>query len=289
MKVSGFSFVRNAVKFDYPFLESISSILPLCDEFVVAVGTSDDDTLERLRSFGSPKIRIIETVWDESERSGGKVLAQQTNIALEQVTGDWAFYLQADEVVHENDLPVIERAMKENLNRSHIEGLLFNYLHFYGSYAYVGASRRWYRREIRIIRNGIGARSWGDAQGFRIDNRKMRVKQIDASIYHYGWVKPPTVQMLKQQTFNRLWHDDGWVKEHVGSQAEFDYSNGGTLKPFRGTHPQVMRERVASQHWRFTYEPSRAKQSIKERLSDWFEARTQIRLGEYKNYILIDQ
>ena len=287
MKVSGFSFVRNGVHFDYPFLESIQSILPLCDEFVVAVGQSNDDTLSLIQRLANPKIKVVETVWDDALRAGGAILADQTNIALDHVTGDWAFYLQADEVVHQDDLPAIRRAMSDFHSNRNIEGLLFSYKHFYGSYAYVGASRRWYRREIRIVRTGVGARSWGDAQGFRIDGRKMRVRLIDASIYHYGWVKSPAKQQLKQKSFNRYWHDDDWMRHNIGDSSEYDYSRGGRLKTFRGTHPAVMNHRIENLNWQFSYDPSRIRQPIKERALDWFESVTGMRPGEYRNYIVL--
>jgi hypothetical protein len=103
MKIAGFSFIRNAVKYDYPIVEAILSILPLCDEFVIAVSKSEDNTLKLIRSIGSPKIRIIETVWDDSLRKGGAVLAQETDKALQAVSDDvdWAFYIQRDECLHE--------------------------------------------------------------------------------------------------------------------------------------------------------------------------------------------
>jgi glycosyltransferase involved in cell wall biosynthesis len=287
MRVSGFSFIRNGVTFDYPFLESISSLLPLVDEFVIVVGDSDDDTLERIQSLRSPKIKIIETVWDPTLRTSGMILAQQTNIALSHVTGDWAFYLQADEVLHERDYEKIRNAMETYLHDDRVEGLLFSFLHFYGSYEYVGAARRWYRREVRIIRNGIGAQSWGDAQGFRIGNRKLNVKLADATIYHYGWVRPPHTQMLKQRFFHKLWHDDTWVERILGTETEYDYSAGGKLERFHGTHPSVMQRRVQSQNWDFRYNPARLQQPWLERISDWFEAKTGIRLGEYRNYRLL--
>jgi len=287
MKISGFSFVRNAVKFDYPFLESISSLLPICDELVIAVGRSDDGTLERIRKIGSPKIAIIETVWDDALRTGGRVLAQQTNVALDRVTGDWAFYLQADEVLHEAELPIIREAMIRYQTDTQVEGLLFNYKHFYGSYDYVGASRQWYRREIRIVRTGIGVRSWGDAQGFRIDGRKLRVKAVEALIYHYGWVKSPVTQMAKQRSFNRLWHSDRWVEEKLGQSGSFDYDVGTKLERFRGSHPAVMRDRIKSADWEFEYDPSRVKASFKDGLLEWIESKTGVRIGEYKNYKLI--
>jgi hypothetical protein len=251
------------------------------------VGKSEDDTLEKIRSIGDPKIKIIDTVWDESLRTGGEVLAQQTDIALQQTSGDWAFSLQADEVVHEKDFDVIRAAATEHLNDPRVEGLLFDYNHFYGSYRYVGASRRWYRREVRIVRNGIGVHSWGDAQGFRVDGRKLRVKPVHASIYHYGWVKPPRVQQRKQRTFNRLWHSDAWVEEHVKPADEFDYSAGGRLELFAGTHPRVMERKVREEDWHFAYDDRKVKQSFKDRILDSIERLTGYRVAEYRNYELI--
>lgn len=287
MKLSGFTFVRNGILFDYPFLESIHSILPICDEFVIAVGESTDGTLTAVKHLQNPKIKIIETKWDDSLREGGRVLADQTNIALDNVSGDWAFYLQADEVVHERDLPAIHRALETHHNNFDVEGLLFSFKHFYGAYSYVGTSRRWYRREIRILRTGIGARSWGDAQGFRIRGRKIRVKLVDASIYHYGWVKAPTTQQKKQKTFNRYWHTDDWMRQNIKEGEHYDYTGGGPLVEFRGTHPSVMAKRVKNQDWHFHYDPHVSRRPVGERVLDWFESVTGVRPGEYRNYVML--
>jgi hypothetical protein len=287
MKVSGFTFVRNGVKYDYPFLESINSLLPLCDEVVVAVGQSEDGTLEKIKSLHSLKIRILETVWDESIRKGGTILSQQTNLALGQMAGDWAIYLQADEVFHEQDYPVIRETMLRYKDTREVEGLLFNYKHFYGCYNYIGDSRRWYRREIRIVRPNIGVRSWGDAQGFRIYGKKLHVKLINAAIYHYGWVKPPEIQQLKQKTFNRLWHSDEWVDRHVGVANRYNYMQGGKLSLYDGTHPSVMSDRIRNQSWSFKYNPMKVKQSLKEKILAAIESQCGWRIGEYKNYIMI--
>lgn len=287
MKVSGFSFVRNGVIFDYPFLESIQSLLPLCDEFIIAVGESEDATLSRIESLQSSKIIVIPTIWDESLRSGGTVLAQQTNVALDNVTGDWAVYLQADEVLHEDDIPEIRNTMEEHLGNPKIEGLLFPYKHFYGSYEYVGNSRRWYRHEIRVVRPRIGVRSWGDAQGFRIGTRKLAVRPVKAPVYHYGWVRPPEVQQARQRSFHRLWHSDDWVERHVGSDPDFNYRNSGRLMRFTGSHPSVMQDRIRRQQWRFSYDPDLDKGRFKDRILDWIESKTGIRIGEYRNYKLL--
>ena len=201
MKVCGFSFVRNGIKFDYPFAEAIRSILPLCDEVIVAVGNSEDNTLETIESI-DPKVKAIQTVWDENIREGGAVFASETNKAFQAIPAeyDWAFYIQGDEVIHEKYLPVIKKSMEDNLQNKKVEGLLFNYQHFFGSYDYVGAKYSWYRREIRIVRNQKDIFSFRDAQGFRIgDNRKLHVKLIDAYVYHYGWVREPTALHKKIQ------------------------------------------------------------------------------------------
>ncbi|HOO10170.1 MAG TPA: glycosyltransferase family 2 protein, partial [Cyclobacteriaceae bacterium] len=189
MKVSGFTFVRNAVQYDYPVVEAITSILPLCDEFVVAVGNSGDSTRELIQSIHSPKVKIIDTVWDDSLRQGGQTFALETNKAFQSISpeADWAFYIQADEVVHEKYHGAIREAMAKHKDDKRVEGLLCDYIHFYGSYDYVGDAYRWYRREVRIIRNDKSIVSYKDAQGFRRKpNIKINAKLINACVYHYG-------------------------------------------------------------------------------------------------------
>lgn len=289
MKISGFTIVRNAIKYDYPIVEAITSILPLCDEVVVAVGKSEDDTLELIRSINSPKIKIIETIWDETLRIGGKVLADETNKAFAAISkdSDWAFYIQGDEVIHEKYLPVIKEGMQKYLDDKNVEGLLFKYTHFYGSYDYVGDSRRWYRREIRVIRNDKNISSYKDAQGFRKNDNKLNVKLIDAYVYHYGWVKPPEAQQAKQQTFNKLWHDDEWMKKNIPDVDKFDYSQTDSVARFSETHPQVMQKRIDQMNWKFSFDPTQKKTSLKLKILMSVEKTLGWKIGEYKNYKII--
>jgi glycosyltransferase involved in cell wall biosynthesis len=288
MTISGFTFVKNGEILEYPFIESIRSILPICDEVVVVVGDSDDNTKARILALNEPKINIIDSVWDPALRKGGQVLAQQTNIALDHIKGDWGLYIQADEVLHERYIPAIQAAAKKNLNDSRVEGLLFAYRHFYGSYDYVGLSRDWYRHEIRIVRNLPHIRSYKDAQGFRtIANRKLRVKSVEAEMYHYGWVRSPLAQQKKKEMVNPLWHDDQWMAENVFGGDKFRYNRREWLSLFEGTHPKVMQDRIEKMNWKFPYDANKIKIPIKERISFWVERKTGIRLGEYKNYDLI--
>ena len=289
MKTAGFTFVRNAIKFDYPVSESILSILPLCDEMIVAVGNSEDKTLDLIKSIPSSKIRIIQTTWDDSIREGGSVLAIETNKAFEAISNDcdWAFYIQADEVVHEKFHPVIISSLKKWLDDELVEGLLFNYLHFYGSYDFTGDSRRWYRREVRIIRNDKTIRSYKDAQGFRKNNHPLKVKHIDAWIYHYGWVKPPENLQAKEESFHRLWHDEEWMDKNIPKADSFDYSNIDSLARFDGAHPAVMTDRIKMKNWEFDFDPTKKKFSLGSKLLYIMEKKTGWRVGEYKNYRII--
>ena len=290
MKVSGFSFIKNAIKFDYPIVEAINSILPLCDEFVLALGNSDDGTQQLIESINSPKIKIVPTVWDETLRKGGYVLADETNKAMKEIAADsdWAFYIQGDEIVHEKYHNEIGESMNRWQNEREVEGLLFNYTHFYGSYDFVGDSRRWYRKEIRIVRPHIGITSYLDAQGFRLQDRKLRVKPIDAKIYHYGWVKSPFLQQEKQKYFHSLWHDDQWLKKNIAVTNEFDYSNIDSLQHFQGTHPKVMQARIEKQNWEFDFDPTKKNFGLKASLLHKIEQMTSLRIGEYKNYKIIE-
>ncbi|MFN5024972.1 MAG: glycosyltransferase family 2 protein [Bacteroidota bacterium] len=287
--ISAFTIVRNAVLYDYPIIESIQSILPIVDEYVVAVGKSDDDTLPLIQQIGSDKLKIIETVWDDSLREGGRVLAVETNKAFAAVSAkaDWCFYLQGDEVVHEKDHQAILDACTTYLPDKRVEGLLFRYLHFYGSYNFTGDTRSWYRNEIRVIRNDKRINSYRDAQGFRIENRKLNVKPIQAHIYHYGWVRDPRKQQAKQKTFHRYWHSDEWMKENVSNADAYDYSTIESLQPFTGTHPAVMNERLQRMNWKFTWDASNRKLGAKKWLLYSIEKLTGIRLFEYRNYRVI--
>lgn len=290
MKVTGFTFVRNAIKYDYPVTEAIRSILPLCDEVVVSVGNSEDGTLELIKSIGSPKIRIFHSVWDDALKAGGLILSVETDKALDHVSEDttWAFYIQADEVVHEEDYPAIRAAMEKYKDDKRVEGLLFNYHHFYGSYDYVGDSRTWYNKEIRIIRNDKRIRSYKDAQGFRLNNRKLQVKPVNAWMYHYGWVKNPREQKEKLRNSASLYYgnEEGVMNRVEKVTNEFDYSDFiESLVRFQGTHPAVMQERIIQRNWQFDYDISRKNfKNLKGRILYWIEKTFGVRLFDYKNY-----
>ncbi|MES2680786.1 MAG: glycosyltransferase family 2 protein [Bacteroidota bacterium] len=290
MKTAGFTIIRNALKYDYPVVEAITSILPVCDKFFVGVGNSDDGTRALIESIASDKIIIIDTVWDDQLREGGQVLANETNKVFDAIPAefDWCFYIQSDECVHEDDLPKIKDAMMRFKDNREVDGLLFEYKHFYGQYNYIGIGRRWYKNEIRVIRNNKDIRSYKDAQGFRkTNNKKLRVKSTGAFIYHYGWVKPPQAQQAKQNSFHKMWHNDAWLEKNIANVEEFDYNNIDLLEIYKGTHPAIMKQRIENARWRFKYDKSKVKTNFKYRFLFWVEKLTGWRIGENRNYRLL--
>ena len=304
MKISGFSFVRNGLKLYFPIVESIKSILPICDEFIIAVGKGDDDdnTRKAIETIGDPKIKIIDTVWEEYEQKWhGHINAIQTNIALDACQGDWCFYVQADEVVHEKYLPVISKQCRDLLSDQAVEGLLFRYKHFWGDYQHYHNGHGWYSREIRIVRNSIGVRSHLSAQSFKIGARKLKVASVDAEIYHYGWVRPPHLMQNKRKAL----HSIHWGKEKTEQRFKdtgewFDYGPLDRLAVFSGTYPQVMKEKIKEMNWqdKLQYsgrpDPSRElhkHERLKYRFLSFIENKILCgkRVGEYKNYLLLNR
>jgi len=263
MTLSGFSMVKNADKLYYPIKQTIQSILPIVDEFVVAVGDcdADDRTREIIGSIGDPKVKIIDTVWDLEKYPRGTENAHQTNIAKEACSGDWLFYLQADEVVHEKYLPVIQQRCRELVDDKEVEGLLFKYIHFWGDFWHYHTSHGWYRKEIRIIRNDPDIHSWISAQSFRripnFDGKnyrqkegtyKLRVAGVDAWIYHYGWVRPPHLMKNKMKALTTI-HKGSVHGYHAEKIRNFDYGPLNRLRRFKGTHPRVMQEWIRRFDW----------------------------------------
>lgn len=251
MKISGFTFIRNGMVLGYPFIPSIRSLLPLCDEIIVNVPKSTDDTLQAVQAIGDSRIRILETGWDEEQRTSGLALSHHTNLALDQCTGDWCVYIQADEVLHESTVPMMRRAMEQELDNPAVQGLLVEYTHFYGSYRTIVYSFGWYYKEVRVVRRDPAIRSRGDAQGFRtVDGQKLRVKNAGGHYFHYGHALPPDLARRKQRNLNRLWHDDATVEEMARRPASF-YEEDQKVKQFAGTHPAEMREIVAAADWTY--------------------------------------
>jgi len=291
VKISGFTFIRNGNVLGYPFVPSIRSLLPLCDEVIVNIPHSSDGTLEAVLAIGDPRIRIIESEWDETPRKGGLILSHHTNIAFEQCTGDWCVYIQGDEALHENTIPSMRSAMERELNNPVVRGLLVDYSHFYGSYWTEVYSFGWYYQEVRVIRRDPNIRSVGDAQGFRTrENQKLRVKHSGGRYFHYSRALRPDVARKKRDNLATLFHGPERVQAQAGRPPRL-YDDDQKVKPFTGTHPAVMREIVAAADWSYT-----SRNPLIRFRRDYFwedialiiKRCTGLTLGVHRNYRRID-
>jgi hypothetical protein len=269
---------------------SIRSLLPLCDEMIVNVARSTDDTLESIKAIHDPKIRILESEWDEQQRTAGLALSHHTNLALEQCTGDWCIYIQGDEVLHETGIPSMRAAMEKEQNNSAIQGLLVDYTHFYGSYQTYACSFGWYQREVRVVRRDPTIRSRGDAQGFRTTaGQKLRVKNSGGHYYHYGHALHPELARRKLHNLSRLWHDDSAVEQICERPAQF-YEEDQKIQTFTGTHPAVMRDIVAGADWSYNSRDPLIRFKRKYFWKDvgyLIQRATGLTIGVHKNYRLV--
>lgn len=242
--VSGFTFIRNGTALGFPFIESMRSLLPLVDEFVVAVGQGSDDSRERIVALGDPKIRIVDTVWNERMQERGFVYAQQKMIAQYSCTGDWAFYLEGDEVLHEADLDRIRASVARHHGNPKVEALVFDYLHFYGSPNWLAVSPAWYRRECRLIRNTIRSYAPDGQYWVAMEQHKrgrtLRAALANAPIYHYGHVRQTDYMQRKLEQVSRYW-------SHGSPKVDYGKIDPQSLRPFDGTHPAVMQDWLATQ------------------------------------------
>ncbi len=317
MTISGFTMVKNATLLYYPIRQSIESILPLVDEFVVVLGdcSAGDRTEEEILAIGSPKIRLVKTVWDIQQYPSGTENAHQTDIAKSHCTGDWLFYLQADEVVHEQYLPIIKRRCEVLLHDPEVEGLLFDYVHFWGDYWHHQVSHGWYKHEIRIVRNRLDIHSWESAQSFRripgfegknyrqkAGTYKLKVAMANAQVYHYGWVRPPQFMQSKKKALDTIHKGEELVGQLYHNRPDgYDYGPLGRAAKFKGTHPAVMRDWIARFDWQDELNYSSKSTAVrtdlhkhdlpKYRLLTFIEQRLLggKGIGTFKNYVLTDK
>lgn len=308
MKISGFTIIKNAIAFDFPIVEAIRSMLPIVDEVVVVAGDSDDATDELIRSINSPKIKIIKTVWStEKYKDKGQLFAYQTDLALKECTGDWCLYLQSDEVLHEDGVESLKAACAKYLNDERVEGFVLPYIHLWGDYNhYIDALHFGYPREVRVVRRRDDIHSWCDAQSFRSipefdyedywqkeGTRKLRcVELTGVHIFHYGWSRDPR-KMIKKMNSQRLIHDPNM--ELIVGVDYFDYGDMRTMPAFKGSHPEVMRERIAAIDW-LDLLPTDGHRienekifGAKYRFIGWIEKKLLGRhtIGGFKNYQII--
>lgn len=298
MTISGYTYVRNGLAMGYPFIQSILSVIDIVDDFVVVLGDSTDGSREAIDALKSPKIRVLDTVWDMQLKTGGKLFAQQSNLGLAEMKGDWVIHIQADEVLHESDAPKLLEYINKYHSNPRVEGLLFPFLNFRGDYHHIHTGRKAHRFEIRAFRNNPLIRAYRDSQGFRKfsseeayrqneKGNKLRVVKIDVPVFHYNFVRSPKQMKEKTIFFQKFFHEGEELEKKIKSLQEFDYNQVDKLERFNGDHPKSMASIIAHKDWDFVYDAKKAKISLRHRFLNKIEDWTGYRIGEYKNYKLV--
>ena len=292
MQIDGFTYVRNGFAMGYPFLASIQSVLPFVDRMIVVTGDSTDGTREAIQHLDNGKIVIVDTVWDEAKRNSGEIFREQSNIGIDHITGDWAFHIQADEVLMEGSGDKILEYIEIANTIENIDGLLFPFYHFWGDYKHIRQTRKTHAFEIRAFKNGRNVRSYRDSQGFRkfdpasekTKGEKLKVFKTKVPVYHYSYTRNPKLMSTKSSYLERFYHSDEWLAAHK-RKKDFDYNNVDRLQNFEGPHPKYMKEIIKKKDWDFQYDPSKSNMRFKDRLLYPAEKYFGYRLFEYKNYL----
>lgn len=282
------------MRLGFPFLESVRSLAPLCDEVIVAVGEGEDETEARLEELAKEiPLKIIRTEWDMQAVKGGTELARQTNIALDACKHEIVFYIQGDEVLHEEDYGHLAVDIDRLVAHPEAASLVLHWVHFFGDQHTVVHSRRWYRKEIRVFKKSSGLRSYKDAQGFRklTDGKWTTLPALEsrARMFHYGWVRPAELMATKTNEFQHWWHGkEGKLDKNTIFRPQYG------VREFFGTHPKVMREYLAAlpkvdQKFHNFSKPPKNKESLRLYVTDIIEKATGYRPGEFKNYSRIIQ
>lgn len=292
MKISGFTFIKNGLTLGYPVKESIQSILPLCDEIVINVGfddpdlLNDDGTYEYLRdNFIGDKFKFLKNYWDPKKTKDGLILSEQTNLAIAACTGDIGQYIQADELIHEDDLELLLQEYNNLFSNPKALGLIFQYIHFYGNVDIIKHTRNMYRREVRTIKLNSDIISWKDAQGFKLkDHSKITALLTQARIFHYGWARLEKIMDEKIKVMSSLYSDNK-------NNQRFKYVRQWGMKPFLGSHPKYLetwiKENKNPLDDIFKQKMEFPLSNIPIVLGDIIESWTNYRIGEYKNYRIL--
>jgi hypothetical protein len=253
----GFSFMKDGVRFDYPFKEMLTCMSNFVDKCYVALGENDDGTSEVVETF--EKVEIIPTVWDMTKiGDGGQIFSEQTNIALSKLRenhrtekGAWAIYLQSDEIIHENDFEQVRKDIAA-AEASGCDAVRFRYFHFWMDHYHIAINKRWYPHEIRAIKVASDVVNYGDAQGF---SEFTKVYESDVHIFHYGHVRDMAKREEKQKDLiNRIRPGKKFSKYLSREKKAFSKTK---VLPLFIKHSKVMQSRIENMGEKYTMKDER--------------------------------
>ncbi len=250
MTLGGSMFIHNSIEFDYCVAESIQSLLDVCDEVSVVDAGSTDGTRAYLDELAktTPKLRITSAPWTPTPGNGFKWLIKLANLAREQLTTEYHFSLQADEVLHVEDYDEIREFSNRGTDVGFIRRL--NFWKDAQHWCHVGG-----RDLCRIAPIEVG-NVQGD--GNLDNNAPGRVIYTGIDVYHYGALRhlEPLRKKTAEQEFN-VWGVDPMNLPDSGtsllskSRKEWDDFYDKDLLPFEGTHPPIMKNWLTERGYKY--------------------------------------
>jgi hypothetical protein len=278
MKIIGFTYVSNSILSELPVTESINSILPLCDEFYVLVGKSEDNTANVIQRIDSPRLRIFQV---------SSIIAAELNGLLNVLSrqrADWLFYLKPSEIVHEKDLKALSDVMSANLHDPSVDGLLFNQMHFIGSYEYIGKNNNWNKQSVRILRPSADLLPTRGGEGFLKNNHPLNVKPTGIYLYNYRYISAPFIPSRYRMIRNQVTVSG---QKNAVTSSEADFSIADNTKRFTGSHPAVMQSLISKVNWKFTFDPTKRKSSLRRVVKLFLGKLAGLKPAVYKTYRII--
>jgi glycosyltransferase involved in cell wall biosynthesis len=232
---------------------AVESVRSLLEEVIIVDTGSTDQTLQRIQRFNP---RVIHFKWTNS-------FAEARNAGLEAAKFPWILVLDADERVAKRDLPLIARALHENvdgLSLAQRNYMMANHIVDWtpndGSYEEGNGYPGFLDNPlVRLFRNKPEIRFQGSVHE-TIDpaklSPKLKWKVLPVVLHHYGKLREPERMAVKQ----RLYLELGLKK------AAEDPASGRAQVELGFQYHELGRYSEASEHFAKAYELDRSPRML---------------------------
>jgi hypothetical protein len=244
--ISAFLITHQCILLDYCLEATINSALAFCDDIYINDGMSTDGTRDLLYNLRDAHGRDRVKLWEREWAHDRKMWTDEKNFLLDKISNNaYVFAIDADEVIHENDMPTIKQAVSHKC-----PAMSFDVIHFYGRPTHYIEGVNWYKQHTRLWHQSTGIKLVHMAGGCADDVMWPDGKpahwwgayRIGARIFHYGNCRDPRALGMKSKKADDLYQNSSeYVGGKVAEPRSFDYGfETSGAKPFTGTHPKYI-------------------------------------------------